>query len=1242
MRIGPRNRKRPVPPDLWDAILDFSSGRKYVWDEKLQKARTAYPHETSGFLPTVTETEFAAWRRDFVEGHRRGLNQDELRQLLRWQSDVLPSKDLPAALQSLWSAELVFRVITRIEEHFAKRGKPSPVASDPSKVRRPGAAAPTKPRETQPPGPAAVHAPPPPPSLEVADDELASERRSAGDQLGVGEVLAHKLSYVDEARLDGLTAKIVAAWASPVRLASDVASIEDLVARRHEFVPEDMGIALVHALARVRAAGRTAPPSVSDLVFRLSEPIAATFELAETGPVVLSSAAVARLEQGLAALHAVVAAFQATNTVTAKAASIDLLKRARALGRLVLPGERPYLREIEVLLGAAFRKFCEACERHDDAGVLRRAAELREHLSRSVPSAADPRGHSELWKSVVQPVYRHVEALLEEGAQRSEVAASPALGLASAQLKLNLSGGGRQTAFSCRLLNSGDGRALQVTALADTSLEESVEIEVLDPAQSFDVAAHSEQLVTFGLTMADAADRLEVPLRWQCVTAGGRPREFKDRIVLEQQHKEPDWDKLLADPPYTLNPIREREHLFGREAVLQELQLHVASGTSTFLWGQKRVGKTSLLQVLAAELGKRSGFACLVLRMGELVSLHEGQIAHTIARRLNELVGSPLSVPAEADFGAGMGQLVPFVERLLRAKPRRYVVIVDEFDDLDPALYMGERGRQFVKALRSLSEVGLTFFFVGSERMESIYRRHQADLNKWLNVSLKRIESVEDCKALVARPVVGSIEYEAEAVRRIIDYCAGNPFFVQIFCFEIFKRCLRERRTFVGESDVIAVADSLIRALGQSNFDHFWEDNPELDAEARARQAAENCVVLTCLASLHGACETTDELYEAQNKLRLPMSEQISIVTARDVTERLRRRGVLVPVGDGGGVRVEPPIFRDWLTEYAEILLLRRWREFCTRPAVQAEVAPRAEVIEPPAFPISEDELLAVSQRLVYCGKQKDVAEVRAWLRQFDDDARIEVAFLLLRRVAEKGYVPEGERVHAMQRVQEALQVGTSKPIVWRIVRGRHENLCVSYVDSETKSGASTAREVAKLLRPGKCAGASDIGGWLQTHLDQDAVLLFVDDFAGSGETLLKGLTRFTQQKTDEAAFRRFCDAGRAHLFLLFAFPEALQSIRERFPKLTVTAMRVFGDDVRALEPEAGIFGDEGERRFAHDVLRQIGQQLTPRYPLGHANLGGLVLFHNTVPNNTLPIFWCSGTVNDRPWQPLFPRASWT
>ena len=187
-----------------------------------------------------------------------------------------------------------------------------------------------------------------------------------------------------------------------------------------------------------------------------------------------------------------------------------------------------------------------------------------------------------------------------------------------------------------------------------------------------------------------------------------------------------------------------------------------------------------MLQVLAGNLRQRADVACIVLRMGELASLHEGQLGHRVATRLVEIQESERDVPAEDEFGAGLGRLVPFVEALARDSGRKMLVIIDEFDDLNPAFYLGERGKQFVKALRSLSEVGLTFMFVGSERMNSIYQSHASDLNKWINRSLDRIEAVTDCEALITEPVTGKIEYDRDAVKRIVDYCKGNPFYMHL------------------------------------------------------------------------------------------------------------------------------------------------------------------------------------------------------------------------------------------------------------------------------------------------------------------------------------------------------------------------------------------------------------------------------------------------------------------------------
>ena len=81
-----------------------------------------------------------------------------------------------------------------------------------------------------------------------------------------------------------------------------------------------------------------------------------------------------------------------------------------------------------------------------------------------------------------------------------------------------------------------------------------------------------------------------------------------------------------------------------------------------------------------------------------------------------------------------------------------------------------------------------------------------------------------------------------------------------------------------------------------------------------------------------------------------------------------------------------------------------------------------------------------------------------------------------------------------------------------------------------------------------------------------------------------------------------------------------------------------FGDEVRALSPHADIFEDDAEMRFVEEMVLQLGRELVPQVPLGFGDMGLLISFYNTIPNNTLPIFWSNGNVAEKPWKPLFPR----
>lgn len=1214
-------RNGRIREDLWVAIMDYTSGQTYVWDERFGVARVSSGVEDFPMMPTLTAIELGEWRRTFLSEHRNDIQDSDLASALRWEELGLATSYLPAQLQQPWNRELALRVRQRLQEFFSGlNSKASSIAGTPAASLEP----------------------------EQARDELAESLAAAkdrGDGFMVGELLAQQLYAASDDKNENLIARIVSAWASPRGLTLEPASLLDLSERFDSFSRNNLATAFINAMHRVGATDPQLGDAERDFAFRLKDDIAAVYDVEKRSPTELCRAALAKLEDLLAQGAAAVTRFLRTTPATAKVASTDLLRAAHKLQPVLVAAEREFLCDLDVLIGPAFRKLCEAYERNEDSEVIRRAPEYLENIKIHRPTSPDPRLGSQIWLSLVQPVLDHLTIIVEDATSRGEAALAPSLSLRNPKTKADLRATGANIYLSFSLWNQGKGHARDVSlqqVLGDD--EATLDLNVSEPAGPFDIPPGGEQLVRLRLVLPQGKNQLCIPIQWRCVTSTGKPVVAADRLLVDQQVMDPDWEAMLADPPYTLNPIKRQDRLYGRNSALQKLHLAAMAGTSTFVWGQKRIGKTSLLQVLAAKLSAREDTTCVLLRMGELASLHEGQLAHRIAQRLVDKSLAKIEVPQLAEFGAGINLLVPFVERLSAAMPEhKFIVIIDEFDDLDSAFYTGERGRQFIKGLRSASEVGLTFFFVGSERMDAIYGRHQADLNKWTNVRLDRIDNRADCQALITKPVEGDIEFDVAAVDFVIEYTAGNPFYIHNFCFQLFERCVQEHRTFIDPNDTFAVRQQLLRSLGPTNFSHLWEDNPVLDLDEKRKESAENCIALSCVSALGGRFEGFEELMEAQEALPLAVEDRATATELRRACARLLMRDVLMRRKEGDGQTISLQIFREWLGENARSKLLPLWCSYKeSERKVQADEPASQTSVEMPdsTFAISEDDMLAVAQRLIYCGKQKDVAEIKSWLRQFDDDSRIETAFLLLQRVAERGFINEGMRGLGMNKIEEMIlakrrTVGNGS---WNIVKNRRDNLAIGYVDAEHKSGATMARDAKNMLRVGKCAPAADLEGWMRSHAEADALVIILDDFAGTGSTLVKGMRKF-QSKISIDLWERYIKEGRLALFVMFAFPEALDALRDEFPGIQVLAATVLSDELRACDDESGIFESEGERNFARDVLQQIGRELSPSYPLGHGDMGALVVFHNTTPNNTLPIFWSGGSVQERPWKPLFPRS---
>lgn len=306
----------------------------------------------------------------------------------------------------------------------------------------------------------------------------------------------------------------------------------------------------------------------------------------QASPGATVRAATAKTKELSSALGKAVESFCQSTAIAAKLPSTDIIKHAHAYAPYALPGERQTLRDVEALLGTLFRKFCESCERYEAERIPRRARDLNRQLQRTFGRLGEDVDHR-LQRTVLEPVAKHMSRLIEEGTEASDEMMKPALEIVGGTFKLDLGRGDDDVVFPARVVNDGDGTA-HVASIRLGESAGSATLAASEPAAPFDLSPRTERLIRLRLSNARSDGTLELAAVLECETANGRRLEFMQTLKFEQQRTQPDWDGLLRNPPYAINPIREKKDLYGRDSVLAELELHVSNETSTFLWGQSR------------------------------------------------------------------------------------------------------------------------------------------------------------------------------------------------------------------------------------------------------------------------------------------------------------------------------------------------------------------------------------------------------------------------------------------------------------------------------------------------------------------------------------------------------------------------------------------------------------------------------------------------------------------------------
>lgn len=805
---------------------------------------------------------------------------------------------------------------------------------------------------------------------------------------------------------------------------------------------------------------------------------------------------------------------------------------------------------------------------------------------------------------------------------------------------------GRGIDWSFEIENTGRGTA----EVAEISLE-SDDGCTFEPSRLIlkGIAPGERRTVRSLFELREPLRRMKVTIRQSATGRFGGHTDNDHVVFVEPQGETPDWNALQRKRPYSLQPIEDSGRLLGRGDQMAQLRLAVSSLSGAIIWGQKRVGKTSVARVLAHQFSALDDWLVLYIRKGDVAGSDEAALGLDIAERLLDesrrrgCIETPIEVPALEAFGARLSRLNRFIDDVRRAgMDLPILLVIDEFDELNPGFYKGERGEHFFSALRSLSERRIAFVLVGSERMQAIFKRYAQQLNKLDTLRLDTIQEPSDLRRLIEHPVDGFITFESRAVNQIAQLSGGNPYYVNLMCTRLVRRMIAHDRTSVDPADVSQVVDELSRDNSPNHWNHLWADGAEDAPPQRDVEARDAALVLAAFGQR--PINRALSLYEIRDWL-IAESEGVlpSEHDCEETLERLVRRRVVKSDRTSSGMtyRVSYPIFGHWLLHHGRSTLLvpHRAPTESEIPRVQPIPEQRAALFDSVEIelPIVDDDIEAVAERLTYRGRTLSAPHVKAWLQQFRDDAHIVLAYKLLLGVVTKGLIDERAIRAQLDRAFEVGRRHANKlgilPTTVKSDRPVIANFYAGYLGPSDGASARCAKVMRRQRRLSSHGAGKTIARWLARPDGNEAFVIVVDQFVDDDDGLLGRIDEFLDAHGEEPGVRRAIEDGRVLIVPLWAYADA--SARFDRSSTPIEAVTKLAQEDRAFHHEAGLFDSAAELRIARDVCRHIGGQLMREHPLGARDRQGLIILPDAVPSTTLPVFWAQGVVDEREWRPL-------
>lgn len=354
--------------------------------------------------------------------------------------------------------------------------------------------------------------------------------------------------------------------------------------------------------------------------------------------------------------------------------------------------------------------------------------------------------------------------------------------------------------------------------------------------------------------------------------------------------------------PYIVgNPVKDKTGFFGRQDIFRDVMrvLRQRESNAIVLYGQRRIGKTSVLLQLEKQLAAEGEFTPVYFDLQDKAAKSLPEVLYELSQHISRVTGHTVASPA--DFGrTGDYFRATFLPQIAeKVASGGLVLLFDEFDVLDSPLRT-QASEAFFPYLRQwmtdLQKV--KFVFVIGRRPE--------DLSVRTMYSFKDIQSTrvsfltpKDAESVIRQSERnGSLKWDDSAVGRVLELSHAHPYFTQLLCSVIWENANEEAP---GAAPVVVARDvenAIPQALkfGANAFNWLWDGLPPAER-----------VVVAAMAEIKDEVITQEKLIEMLNQSGVRL-------VARELEfapETLIDWEVLIKAD--GGYRFAVPLLRRWV-----------------------------------------------------------------------------------------------------------------------------------------------------------------------------------------------------------------------------------------------------------------------------------------------------------------------------------------